>query len=543
MNKKGTNFREIDGILYHLEDHCPRIFVPYAKRKAVLQACHDNVLAGHLGQKVTLERVRAKFWWPKLRQEVANYVRSCDRCQRAKRPIRRLPGLLRPIQPPTQIGEFICMDIAGPLPNTSRKNRYIICAIDLLSKFIYARATPEANSDQVILFFTENILGVQGPPRYILTDNGTPFLSYKTQNVFRSQGCKLINSSPWNPQGHGIIERQFSTLKAALRAYLQDTAQGLWDIYLPTLVYALNSSYKEAIKTTPFELVYCKKPRSPLEAQMPRLARLKDPDRARQAVVMREQARLAILRAQKIYESRGNQKRQHVGYEIGDVVLLHKGMAPRGLSEKLFCSWRGPYIVLEVPSANTVKIALPEETEKAQIVHVQRVKRYFSRDPSAAEANGIAHPTTKKGKSEDGFPESKSEGEDDEEDWDSDDDDEEEDSDGDDNDDDDGDEGSEDGELSSEASHKEGFEQQGAGADEAGAEQHDEGGAEDAASDEVEVGSQFSGEEGERAERQNLEVEEERRTAGRGRGLSPAAPPYVTRYGRPIQPVDRYQAK
>ena len=540
-----SKYREIDGIVYRMEGEQPRILVPLAKRQEVLKSCHDHPLSGHLGQKVTWERVKSKFWWPKCKQSVIQYVKSCDSCQRAKRPVRKPPGLTSAIPPPHQIGDFIAMDFAGPLSNTAKGNKYIILAIDLLSKFVHGKAVPEANADQVILFFTETILAVQGPPKFILTDNGTCFLAYKTQNAFRSQGCKLINSSAWHPQAHGIIERQFSTLKAALRAYIQDTAMSQWDIYLPSLLYALNSSYKDAIKATPYEVVYCKKPRSPFEVQLPRLARLKDQDRARQAAVMREQARLAILRAQKIFQARSNQRRESVSYEPGDLVLLKKGMAPRGVTEKLYCFWRGPYLVLEVTSPVNVKIALPNEIDKAQIVHVERVKRYYTREPDHDTVPQILDGTVPASSTHDssgpsGGEDSDSDGEDD-----------------------DGDDPSSSGSSSSDSDSDKGDKTviqkgtdkgnktvsrqstskggktdcpQGVGGGLAPAPQA--GDEEDAGSEEVEVGSEYPSaeEEDDEQEPNSPNISGEQRGAGRGRGLSP----YTTKSGRISKPPDRF---
>ena len=502
-NQPGSCIKEIDGILYHVKDSEVRIVVPRAKRQAILEALHDHVLAGHMGAKATLKKVQEKFWWPVMKQTVDEYVKTCENCQRAKRPIRRQPGLMRPIPPPVEVGEFLCIDLAGPLPLTDRKNRHIVLAIDLLTKFVYAKAIPDASAEQVVQFFNENIIAVQGPPRYLLSDNGSCFLAYKTQNFLRSQGCKLINSSPMHPNSHGIVERQFSTLKAALRAYLQDTSQSLWDVFLPTLVYAMNSTYKEAIRTTPYELVFSQKPRYPFEVKLPRLARLKDPDRARQAALMREQARLAILRAQKIYEKRGNLKRVPVYYEPGDLVLLDKVVAPIGLNEKLYCKWRGPFLIVDVPSANTVRIAPPDDLSKAQIVHVERVKRYYSREGSD-QGNLKAHSLSKdndKLSMNSSSPNLSSEDEDEE--YSS--------SERDDN--------TRPPASSSESSQASGGEQ---------------------GSDDVEVGSAYESE-GEERRGENIEPlqpNQANRSIGRGRGSSP----YTTRAGRATGPPDRYQA-
>ena len=70
---------------------------------------------------------------------IRDYVRSCDQCQRRGKPKRNEP--LHPIvigEPFFQIG----IDIVGPLPRTTKQNRYIVVAIDYLTKWPEAKTLP-----------------------------------------------------------------------------------------------------------------------------------------------------------------------------------------------------------------------------------------------------------------------------------------------------------------------------------------------------------------------------------------------------------------
>ena len=108
----------------------------------------------------------------------------------------------------------------------------------------------------------------------------------------RSVGCKLLTSSSYRLQTQGLVERYHHTLKQALRIYLHNTTQNKWDQYLSYLIFALNATYKRSIRGTSFELVFLKEPPSPLDVEIPTLTKVKDVDRAKQAELIREQARL-----------------------------------------------------------------------------------------------------------------------------------------------------------------------------------------------------------------------------------------------------------
>jgi len=48
--------------------------IPRDLRPKVLVECHDHPFAGHLGEQKTFNRVRQRYYWPKMRVDVKNYV-------------------------------------------------------------------------------------------------------------------------------------------------------------------------------------------------------------------------------------------------------------------------------------------------------------------------------------------------------------------------------------------------------------------------------------------------------------------------------------
>jgi Integrase zinc binding domain len=45
---------------------------------------HDSIVVGHLGTNKTIASVRSRFTWDGMSKDFAEYIRSCDRCQRNK---------------------------------------------------------------------------------------------------------------------------------------------------------------------------------------------------------------------------------------------------------------------------------------------------------------------------------------------------------------------------------------------------------------------------------------------------------------------------
>jgi hypothetical protein len=93
------------------------LVVPASIQNEVLELCHNNILAGHFGQKKTLQKLHRQFYWPNMKDKVNNYVNRCQRCQANKRPSRsaRAPlGSMKVGAPMDRLG----IDLVNGLPLT-----------------------------------------------------------------------------------------------------------------------------------------------------------------------------------------------------------------------------------------------------------------------------------------------------------------------------------------------------------------------------------------------------------------------------------------
>ena len=88
----GAECKEEQGLLKYRG----KVYVPKELRISVIRAHHDSTDAGHTGQDKTLELVTQNYWSPNVQQDVRQYVRTCDACQRTKTYPACPAGLLRP---------------------------------------------------------------------------------------------------------------------------------------------------------------------------------------------------------------------------------------------------------------------------------------------------------------------------------------------------------------------------------------------------------------------------------------------------------------
>ena len=129
--------------------------------KRVLHEYHDGAIGGHFGRDITIARIRQKFWWPTNWKDVAEYVKTCDTCQRYGPKIHHNP--LRPFRPVYPF-EIIFLDFIVNLPGTPRRNRHIITMTKGLTKWCKAKAMREATAKNAAQFLFHNVIHQFGVP-------------------------------------------------------------------------------------------------------------------------------------------------------------------------------------------------------------------------------------------------------------------------------------------------------------------------------------------------------------------------------------------
>ena len=203
----------------------------------------------------TMARICSQFYWPKMHDDIRDYVKNCSICQRSKSDTTLPAGLLQPLPIPQQVWEDIAMDFIIGLPN-SHGYSTIMVVIDRLSKFghfIPLRA--DYNSRQVVEAFIANIVKLYGIPRTIVSNRDKVFISSFWRQLFKLQGTTLAMSSSYHPQTDGQSEVLNKTLEMYLRCFSFDHPKS-WFKLLPWAQFWYNTSFHHSLKMSPFKALY-----------------------------------------------------------------------------------------------------------------------------------------------------------------------------------------------------------------------------------------------------------------------------------------------
>ena len=107
------------------------------------------------------------------------------------------------------------------------------------------------------------IVRLHGVPKSIVSDRGPQFVNHFWEHLHKQLGTQLIRSSAYHPQTAGQTKRVNQILEDMLRACVI-SSMGSWEKWLPLAEFSYNNSYQESIKMAPFEALYGRKCRTPL---------------------------------------------------------------------------------------------------------------------------------------------------------------------------------------------------------------------------------------------------------------------------------------
>ncbi|GJX11883.1 reverse transcriptase domain-containing protein [Tanacetum coccineum] len=137
-----------------------------------------------------------------------------------------------------------------------RSNKYILVAVDYLSKWVEAKALP-TNDARVVCKFLKSLFARFGAPRAIISDRGTHFCSDQFAKVMFKYGVTHRLSTAYHPQISGQVEVSNRGLKRILERSIGENHTS-WSDKLDDALWAFRTAYKTPIGCTPYKLVYGK---------------------------------------------------------------------------------------------------------------------------------------------------------------------------------------------------------------------------------------------------------------------------------------------
>jgi len=142
-------------------------------QEQILTEAHSSKLFIHPGSRKMYQDLKLRFWWTKMKKEIAAHVARCDVCRRVKADHLKPARPLQPLSIPGWKWEEISMDFSTGLPTTQKDPDSIWVIVECLTKsvhFIPIKTTHRPH--QYAELYVSHIVGLHGVPKSIVSNRG-----------------------------------------------------------------------------------------------------------------------------------------------------------------------------------------------------------------------------------------------------------------------------------------------------------------------------------------------------------------------------------
>ena len=161
-----------------------QLLVPKSLRQEIIRNNHNTLLSGHFGVNKTSIKIKKKYCWYQMDQDIRLYIRQCKQCNKDKDP-RKKPKARLGLYLAGYSMDRIAVDIMGPLPLTIGGKRYILVIGDYFTHLMEAFGLPSHHADVVAQKLVHEFISRFGTLLEIHSDKRRNFESVLFKEVLK----------------------------------------------------------------------------------------------------------------------------------------------------------------------------------------------------------------------------------------------------------------------------------------------------------------------------------------------------------------------
>lgn len=212
-------------------------------------------------------RIRLHCYWPGMTADITGHIAACPECKLAKARYmeENITWRRRPL---SQVFQRLSCDVLTFHRNISTSDTVYFgpscCSLLVMmcdfTSFMILVPVPNEQANTIVSAIRLFLVAPFGCPDHIIVDQGKCFQDSNFKDLVRQLNARITFTYRNYPQGNARNERSHAQIINAVRQIV-DHRYKSWAALMPTLAYTLNITPREGMTVSPFELVFCRKPR------------------------------------------------------------------------------------------------------------------------------------------------------------------------------------------------------------------------------------------------------------------------------------------
>ena len=346
-------------------------------KRGIMTLMHDHPTAGHPGRDETIRRTQEKYWWPRMKEWIADYVKGCATCQqnkilthRQKTPVYRIPS-----QAGTLPFQNVAMDLITGLPERRNHNAILTIVDQGCSRAaVFLPCNTTITRAGIAQLYFNNVVRWFGIPKRIISDRDPRFTSHFAKALATKLGINQNLSTAFHPQTDGLSERKNQWVEQYLRLVTSAVPED-WDRWLTTASAVHNNRKNQTTGLSPNQILIG----YDVPLQTPNDVETNNALVERRIGIMNQRREQAIEALNKTAEKSGTPPAQ---YNTGDQVWLEgKNLQLPHQMTKLVPKRYGPFKIIREISPVAYRLQLPPTWTIHDVFHASLLSPY-SETPS-----------------------------------------------------------------------------------------------------------------------------------------------------------------
>ena len=216
----------------------------------IISEFHDLPAAGHKGNKATYNALRKHYRWKGMKEQVQQYVKHCQYCQKGKAMNKAPAEELLPLPTPQGPWQDITVDFTE-MPESLGYNN-ILVDVDRFSKeVVFIPCTKEENALMTAKLFRDHIWCQHRLLFLVVSNCGSIFVSHFMGELYKILEIKRKISTAFHPQTDRQTEQLNHEINTYLHIYVSDHQQD-WVKWIKITQCVWNNIVSSVMTDSPF---------------------------------------------------------------------------------------------------------------------------------------------------------------------------------------------------------------------------------------------------------------------------------------------------